>query len=161
MMIRVEPLTRAGFAEFGDVLELEGRAPRRINNGLTLKFGDLSRVALDPAGQAQLCVYRSDPVSLPFPLVELERHPLASQAFVPLHGRPFPVVVAHSVAAPSARDLRAFLTNGRQGVNLKPGIWHHHQLSLDERCDYLVVERLGDSGNLELCRITGEAVLHV
>jgi ureidoglycolate lyase len=40
-----------------------------------------------------------------------------------------------------------FLSNGRQGVNLHPGVWHHYQLSLGQDSDYLVIDRAGEGDN--------------
>jgi len=159
VILKPEPLTRDAFQVFGDVLELAGRTPRPINQGLTLKFERLARLEVDAAGKLQMCVYRGEPVPLPFKLRELERHPLASQAFVPLHPRPFPVVVAAGRDRPSVADLRLFLTNGRQGVHLAPGVWHHHLLTLDRESDFLVLEREHGQGNQQTCALEGEAIL--
>ena len=79
----------------------------------------------------------------------MERHPLGSQAFIPLHNRPFPVVVAVAGPQPGIRDIRAFLSNGRQGINLRAGSWHHYQLSLEQSSDYLVIDRAGEDVNFE------------
>jgi len=40
-----------------------------------------------------------------------------------------------------------FLSNGRQGVNLNAGVWHHYQLSLGQQSDYLVIDRGGEGDN--------------
>ena len=91
----------------------------------------------------------------------MECHPLASQAFIPLHPRPFPVVVAVPGAPPGATGIRLFLTNGKQGVNLFPGTWHHYQLSLDEVSEYVVIDRKENGGNLETCTLPEPVLLHV
>jgi ureidoglycolate lyase len=93
-------------------------------------------------------------------LEEMERHPLACQLFMPLGERPFPVVVAATPGVPRLDQLQAFISNGRQGVVLKPGTWHHHQLSLEVPCDYLVIERLGEEGNLDLVRFETPVMLY-
>lgn len=149
MKFRTAPLTTEAFAPYGDVIQLDDHEPVTINHGLTLKFAPLALVQVDAASQAQLCLYRSTPVSLPFQLLELERHPLASQAFLPLHDRRFPVIVAGADGPPGVEDIRVFMTNGRQGINIHAGIWHHHQLSLDRMSDYIVVERADGPDNLE------------
>ena len=54
---------------------------------------------------------------LPLPLLELERHPLGSQAFVPLAPTRYLVVVAGAADEPSPADVRVFLARrpaGRQ-----------------------------------------------
>ncbi len=59
----------------------------------------------------------------------MERHPLGSQAFVPLQDRPWLVVVC---AAPDdLASYRAFTATGLQGVNYARNVWHHPLLVLD------------------------------
>ncbi|HEY5774642.1 MAG TPA: ureidoglycolate lyase [Xanthomonadales bacterium] len=145
--IRLEALTKEAFAPFGDVLETSAVEPRLINFGHTQKFGNLAQVAVGEGGIAQISIYRSSAIDLPFRIHRVECHPLGSQAFYPLHHRPFPVVVARAGNAPGPADLRVFLTNGRQGVNLHPGVWHHYQLSLGQDSDYLVIDRAGEGDN--------------
>lgn len=145
--MRPEKLTRAAFSPFGDVLETEGIDPDLINFGHTQKFARLAEVTTLDNGRAELSIYRSSTVVLPFRIRLMECHPLGSQAFYPLHQRPFPVVVAKAAAPPGPEDLRVFLTNGRQGVNLHAGVWHHYQLSLGQDSDYLVIDRGGEGDN--------------
>ncbi|HPA01626.1 MAG TPA: ureidoglycolate lyase, partial [Chiayiivirga sp.] len=73
------------------------------------------------------------------------RHPLGSQAFVPLHARPWLVVVA---ASPEAAP-RAFLARDGAGVNFRRGTWHHPLLALEATGDFLVVDRIGPGDNCE------------
>ena len=80
----------------------------------------------------------------------MERHPLGSQAFVPMSERPFAVVVAPPGSAPEPSDLRAFVTNGRQGVHYRPGVWHHPLLVLDQPADVLVIDRVGPGVDLDV-----------
>ena len=147
MILRVEPLTKETFLAFGDVLETEGASPQSINFGQTKKFAELARVSAEAGGFAQLGIYRSTAIDLPFRIRLMECHPLGSQAFYPLHQRPFPVLVAKPGDAPGPADIRVFLSNGRQGVNLHTGVWHHYQLSLGQDSDYLVIDRGGQGEN--------------
>ena len=50
---------------------------------------------------------------------------------------------------PGVDDIRVFLTNGRQGVNLHPGVWHHYQLSLELESEYIVIDRAGPGKNCD------------
>jgi ureidoglycolate lyase len=79
----------------------------------------------------------------------VERHPLSSQAFVPLSRLPFLVVVARPGDVPRADDLRAFVTNGRQGVNYARGTWHHPLIAFDESGDFLVIDRGGPGADCD------------
>lgn len=154
--LQLEPLTAASFAAFGEVLEARPDSARTINDGLTLRHGPLAHLRLDDAGSGVVHLYCSAAVSLPFRLRRLERHLHASQAFLPLHRRPFPVVVAAASDHPRPSDLRAFLTDGRQGVCLAPGVWHHHQLSIGEPGEYWVVESRANARFTEFHELPGE-----
>lgn len=151
--IAVEPLTPEAFAPFGAVIEAADDRPSvAINDGETWKFADQSRV--ESSSAANIHVYRSHRAcGFPLALHRLERHPLASQAFFPMSGEPFLVVVATTVARPEVRHLRAFLSNGRQGINLRPNTWHHHLLTLVAGQCFAVVDGPG-TGNLELVDLT-------
>ena len=54
----------------------------------------------------------------------------------------FLVVVVERSKRPAPSDLRAFVTNGRQGVNYWPGTWHHPLIAL-KAGDFLVIDRQG------------------
>jgi len=140
--LNLKPLTDEAFAPFGEVIQRQGHYPEEINYGQTRKYADLARIdTAEEEGRTAVHIYRSRPVSLPFKIEVLESHPHGSQAFIPLHNRPFLIVVAPPAAQPDFKSIQGFITNGEQGVNLHRGVWHHHQLSLEETCDYLVIER--------------------
>ncbi len=151
LTLAAEPLTRAAFAPFGDVIETDGAEHYPINNGTTERYHDLARIDVSEAGgRVLLNIFRGQPVSdNPAALSLMERHPLASQSFVPLAGRRFLVVVAPPGAPPSPGDLRAFLARAGQGVNYARGVWHHPLLALDEVTDFLVVDRGGPGHNCD------------
>jgi len=153
ILLQPVPLTVAGFAPFGDVIDTVGRAPRWINNGTCERFDDLALidVAAD-GGRPLISLFRAAPRTLPFQVRSLERHPLSSQAFYPLQPRPFLVVVALDSAGPVAPRVRAFLSSGQQGVNFRRNTWHHELLALQETSLFLVVDRGGPGENCEfLC----------
>ncbi|BCQ51492.1 ureidoglycolate lyase [Burkholderia gladioli] len=141
----LEPLTRAAFAPFGDVIELEGARHFPINGGTTERFHDLASVDVGEAGGRPLVnLFRGQPRRWPIEIAMMERHPLGSQAFVPLAevGR-YAVVVAPAGEFDPAR-LRAFLAEGWQGVNYARGVWHHPLLALDRVSDFVVIDRGGN-----------------
>jgi len=146
--LNLKPLTSEAFAPFGDVIQKQGHYPEEINYGQTRKYARLAGIdATDEGGEAAVHIYRSRPVSLPFRIELMENHPLGSQAFMPLHQRPFLVVVAPAADRLEFKSIQGFFTNGEQGVNIHKGVWHHHQLSLDEISDYLVIDRSGPGNN--------------
>ncbi|MBB4003306.1 ureidoglycolate lyase [Aurantimonas endophytica] len=147
--IRVQTLTRAGFAPFGDVIETDGAEQRLINGGTTTRYHDLARVDVAAeGGRPLISIFRGQPFALPVAITMMERHPLGSQAFVPLQKMPFLVVVAPDEGGRPGAPL-AFLVEDGRGVNYARNVWHHPLLALDAVSDFLVVDRGGAQANLE------------
>jgi ureidoglycolate lyase len=86
---------------------------------------------------------------LPYRFDMVERHPLGSQAFVPLNGQRFVVVVAPPGESVEIESLRAFVTNGRQGVNYHRGTWHMPLIALEAGQEFLVIDRAGEGANCD------------
>lgn len=143
-----EPLTADAFAPFGEVIEASGRAEHlAINYGATTRFNDLADVEVGADGRAIVSIFRSRPLD-PVILKVFERHPLGSQAFMPLQGRPYLVAAApRGDFDPAA--VRVFRAAPGQGVNYARGVWHHYLLALEAESDFLVVDREGPGENLD------------
>ncbi|MBU2965329.1 ureidoglycolate lyase [Amphritea sp. 2_MG-2023] len=145
-----EPLTKARFAPYGDVIETEGSDFFMINNGSTQRFHRLSEVMLGkPDDRAIISIFRAQKLTYPLPIKMLERHPLGSQAFIPLKQKPFLILVAEPGDHPAPETIRAFITNGHQGINYHTGVWHHPILSCEAEDDFLIVDREGDGNNCD------------
>ena len=142
-----EPLTAQGFAPFGDVLDTTGTPDRMINAGLCARFHDRARIDIAD-GRAGLSVFDAVARSLPYAFDLVERHPLGSQAFVPMTQASFLVIVAPDEHGTPGTP-RAFLTNGAQGINLHRGIWHGVLTPLQAPGLFAVLDRIGEEPNLE------------
>ena len=150
IVVQACALSAEAFAPFGDVIEIEGRDSRWINDHTCRRFDDLARIDVaEGGGRPVLSVFEANPQSLPLQIRMLERHPLSSQAFVPLGVRPFLVVVAEDGPSASAGQLRAYVSSGRQGVNYRRSTWHHPLIALGEVSRFLVVDRGGSGENCE------------
>jgi ureidoglycolate lyase len=148
--LKAEPLTAGAFAPFGDVIEAAGKTPRLINEGTCERFDDLALVdVLERGGRPLISIFKAAPRPLPFEVKSLERHPLSSQAFYPLDGVPFLVVVAEPGTAPWASRIRAFRASGNQGVSYRRNTWHHALLAIGQTSRFLVVDRGGPEENCE------------
>jgi ureidoglycolate lyase len=142
-IIPVVPLTRQAFLPFGDVIDDTGATVFPTNDGTALRIHELGVADCQAEGGRTLfSIFRMTQPSLPDAIRLMERHPLSSQAFVPLGLVRFVAVVARPGTQPHASDLHAFVTNGRQGVNYRRGTWHHPLIALDPG-DFLVVDRAG------------------
>lgn len=159
MKIGAQALTVEAFAPFGQVIDLQGRRPQAINDGNTLKFADLAGLFSLEGAAFSVHLYRSRAAQVPITISNLECHELGHQAFIPLHAHPFPVVVAEAGPSPDSARVHAFLSNGRQGINLAPGTWHHYQLSLVDDCEYLVIERANAGNDCRVCQLDRPLIL--
>jgi ureidoglycolate lyase len=146
--LRPRPLTPDAFAPYGTVIETRGRAGEPANAGTAERF----RLAVvEHHGQAGtgISIFRSRRPPGAVRAHVLERHPLGTQAFVPLQRRAWLVVVA---ADPGTEPV-CFRARGDQGVQYGTGVWHHPLLVLAAEQDFLVVDRLGPEPNLEAAAI--------
>ncbi|MGR3344058.1 MAG: ureidoglycolate lyase [Paracoccaceae bacterium] len=146
--IKTEPLTAGAFAPFGDVLEAIGTPDKTINQGLCDRFHDRAKLDFGARGRAGISIFRSKSFSLPLELEMVERHPDGSQAFVPMSEHPFLVVVAPDERG-TPGTLLAFLSAPSQAINIHRGIWHGVLTPLHAPGIFAVVDRIGDTGNLE------------
>jgi ureidoglycolate lyase len=149
-LITARPLTRAAFAAFGDVIDATGGGSHYpINGGRAERYHALARPeAMGPDGHVLISIVRGTPYAFPLGLGMVERHPLGSQAFVPLSPRPFLVVVCPDQGGVPG-EPHALLTHAGQGVNYRRNVWHGVLTPIGEDQDFLVVDRGGEDTNLE------------
>ncbi len=147
-LLKPQPLTAATFAPYGDVIETAGRDFFMINNGSTRRYHRLADIDVD-GGSAIISIFRAQPLQMPLTVRMMERHPLGSQAFMPLKGNPFMILVAEPGDALQSSQVRAFISDGQQGVNYHRGVWHHPVLACVADDDFLVVDRQGEGNNCD------------
>lgn len=147
--IKARPLTREAFAPFGEVIEKAGSEERIINNGKCIRHHDLARI--DVRGENArpvINIFAGTAYEMPLTLKMVERHPLGSQAFVPMHDRPFLVIVCPDEDG-TPGDPVAFVTDPGQGVSFPPNQWHGVLTPIGADGDFVVIDRDGDGNNLE------------
>ncbi|MFT5217922.1 MAG: ureidoglycolate lyase [Planctomycetota bacterium] len=150
--IKLQPLTKEAFADFGDVIELEGARHFPINVGTIERYHDLAQVDVDveSGGRALISIMQCTKTSqLPYQIKVIERHPNGSQAFIPMTPVPMVVAVGAPGENPDPEKLQAFISNGRQGVNYRAGVWHMPLISEIEHQQYLIVDRGGPGQNCD------------
>ncbi|EPX87087.1 ureidoglycolate lyase [Salipiger mucosus] len=145
--IAARPLTAAGFAPFGDVLEISGAPDKIINQGLCGRHHDRATLDFGPGGRAGISLFDAEPRSLPYRLEMVERHPEGSQAFIPMHREEWLAIVAGPGEVPG--PVQAFLVAPGQAINLHRGTWHGVLTPLHAPGLFAVVDRIGDTTNLE------------
>ncbi|MCV0424906.1 MAG: ureidoglycolate lyase [Roseibium sp.] len=142
-----KPLTSEGFAPYGDVIELAGTPDKIINQGMCGRFHDLAKLDFG-TGQAGISLFEAKARTLPYTVELVERHPEGSQAFIPIDGVPMLVVVADDDNGTPV-NLKAFVSQPGQSINLHRGIWHGVLAPLDSAGRFAVVDRIGTGTNLE------------
>ena len=156
--MKIQKLTREAFAAFGDVITKEGAHHYPINDGTTERFHDLAQIDVaDGHGKPLVSLLQSQPRQFPLEVTTMERHPLGSQAFIPLSKNPYLVLVAPRGEF-NPHGLSAFLAQAGQGVNYAKGVWHHAVAALYEESEFIVIDRGGAGSNCEEAHL-GEPVI--
>ncbi len=148
LALSIAPLTKAGFAPFGEVVETADVKPKLINEGFAERFDDLAGIDVaTEGGEINVSLFIGSARPAPLVIKLMERHPLGSQLFMPLSGAPWLVVVCSDPDIPSS--YRAFAASGRQGVNYARNCWHHPLLVVGDASPFVVIDRKGPGTNLE------------
>jgi ureidoglycolate lyase len=147
--LRTQPLRHDAFAPFGDVLEIGDTPDMVINQGLCGRFHDLAKIDIVGDGaRTGISLFNAQSRALPYTLDMMERHPLGSQAFIPMTAHPFLTIVAPDVNGKPGTPI-AFKTKRGQGVNYHRNIWHGVLAPLSEPGLFAVIDRIGNGNNLE------------
>lgn len=152
MKLIARPLQAEAFAPFGDVLNAQGEPDKLINQGLCGRFHDRAQLDFGPdapsGGRAGISLFKAQLRSLPYTLEMMERHPDGSQAFLPMDVHPFLVIVAPDEGGRPGKP-QAFLAHSGEGVNYHRNVWHGVLTPLAGNGLFAVVDRIGDTPNLE------------
>ena len=145
--IKALSLSKEAFAPYGDILDTKGTPDRIINQGKCERYNDLAKLdILD--GLAGISLFNAVARSLPYELNMMERHPLGSQAFIPMINEPFLITVSKDHHG-HPDCPQAFLSSPGQAINLHRNIWHGVLTPLQEPGLFAVIDRVGAGSNLE------------
>ena len=87
----------------------------------------------------------------------MEKHPLGSQAFIPMKETTFLAFVAPKGDEPDLNKVEAFIVPKGVGVNYNAGIWHFPLIATEDM-NFLVVDRKGEGDNLVLYDLNKENI---
>lgn len=142
IVLTLEPLNKTSFSEYGDVLSIDESDSMMINNGYAQKHYDLCTMdAHENGGQSTIHIYLAKKRAFPLSIDMLEKHPFFSQAFIPRSSEPFLVVIAQGGNIPDLGTIKAFISDGNQGVHYKKGLWHFPLISLKDKEQFIVIDR--------------------
>lgn len=147
MKIYTQPLTVDAFAPYGEVLECAGESIT-INQGNCQRFHDLANLEAADGGRMGVSIFHAKLRALPYELDLMERHPLGTQAFVPMSPDGFLILVADDKNG-RPDNIQAFVSAPNQGINLHKNVWHGVLTPLAGSGMFVVVDRIGAGNNLE------------
>tara|TARA_Y100000746_G_C15359851_1_gene389570 strand:+ start:70 stop:555 length:486 start_codon:yes stop_codon:yes gene_type:complete len=146
--ITVQNINKENFDPFGDIINTDGSPDKLINDGLCERYNDRAKLDFSN-GKAGISIFNAKVGKLPYEFDMLERHPYGSQAFLPLTGNPFLVIVAQNNMENKPKIPQAFITEKNQGINIHRNIWHGVLTPLTAPGLFAVVDRIGPGDNLE------------
>ena len=148
IIINPKPITKENFSNFGDMITTNDIKPLEINNGYAKRFDGIANVDTSKDnGETIISIFSALKRSFPMKIYMMEKHPLGSQAFVPMKETTFLVFVAPKGNKPDLNKIEAFIVPPGIGVNYNPGTWHFPLIST-ENMNFLVIDRKGSGDNL-------------
>jgi len=143
MTLYPQPLTSESFAPFGELINTDGDF-FDANYGLAKRFNNIIDITFDQqGGKPNVSIFSSEPVTLPMKVTVMEKHELGSQAFIGIQNQPFLTLVAPPGPVVKTEELKLFMVESGQGVNYYPGTWHHYLICIDDKTDFLCLDRQG------------------
>jgi len=154
-----KPITKENFSKFGDMITTDDIKPLEINNGYAKRFDGIANLDTSKDnGETTICIFSALKRSFPMKIDMMEKHPLGSQAFVPMKETTFLVFVAPKATKPNLHEIEAFVVPPGIGVNYNPGIWHFPLISTEDM-NFLVIDRKGSGDNLVIENLDKEEVI--
>jgi len=157
--VNPKPITKENFSKFGDVITTDDIKPLEINDGYAKRFDGVANLNTSKYnGETTICIFSALKRSFPMKIDMMEKHPLGSQAFVPMKETTFLVFVAPKGVKPNLNEVEAFIVPSGIGVNYNPGTWHFPLISTEDM-NFLVVDRKGSGDNLVIENLDKEEVI--
>ena len=152
-------ITRENFAAYGDLISTDAIKPMDINSGYAKRFDNLAKISTSKdKGETIVSIFSALKRSFPMKIDMMEKHPLGSQAFVPMKETIFLSFVAPPGDAPEINKIRSFIIPPKMGINYKPGIWHFPLISTEDT-NFLVIDRKGNGKNLTIHKFEREEII--
>ena len=158
-IIKPVKITKENFSDFGDLISSENIKPIDINAGYAKRFDDLANInTLKDEGKTIVSIFSARKRSFPMKIDMMEKHPLGSQAFMPMKETTFLAFVAPPGDLPEIEKIKSFVVPPKKGINYKPGVWHFPLISTEDT-DFLVIDRKGSGDNLIIHNFSQDEVL--
>ena len=158
-IIKPMEITRKNFAAYGDLISSDNIKAIDINAGYAKRFDNLANINTSrDGGKTIISIFSTLKRTFPMKINMMEKHPLGSQAFIPMKETNFIVLVAAPGNKPEINKIESFVVSRGIGINYKPDIWHFPLIST-ENMNFLVMDRKGTGDNLIVYNFEKEKVI--
>ena len=157
-IINPKPINKSNFFKYGEVITTEQIKPMKINNGYAQRFDGIAILdTKNQNGETTISIFSALKRTFPMKIDMMEKHPLGSQAFVPMNETEFLVFVAPKGKKPNTKKIKSFIVPKQTAINYKPGIWHFPLIS-KKSMNFLVIDRKGIGNNLVIYKFKNEKI---
>ena len=158
IIIKPKKITRKNFKKFGDLISTKKVKSININNGYAKRFDNLCRISTSlKKGNTIMSIFSAKKRKFPMNIKMMEKHPLGSQAFIPMTETTFLAFVAPKGKKPNTKKIKSFIVPKQTGINYKTGIWHFPLIST-KNMNFLVIDRKGIGNNLVIHNFKNEKI---
>ena len=152
-------ITKENFSKFGDMITTKNIKPLDINNGYAKRYDDIAKINTSKNnGETTISIFSALKRTFPMKIDMMEKHPLGSQAFIPMKETTFIAFVAPNGDKPDLNKIEAFIIPPGIGINYNPGIWHFPLISTEDM-NFLVVDRKGSGDNLVIENLEDKKII--
>ena len=158
-IIKPIKINRSNFAAYGDLITTDDINPIDINAGYAKRFDNLANLnTTKDDGKTIVSIFSALKRTFPMTVDMMEKHPLGSQAFIPMKETTFLCFVAPQGEYPEINKIQSFIIPPKTGINYKPGIWHFPLISTED-INFLVIDRMGKGENLIIHKFEKEKII--
>jgi len=158
-IIKPIKITKLNFAAYGDLISSNNINPMNINSGYAKRFDNLANINTSKdGGKTIVSIFSALKRNFPMKIDMMEKHPLGSQAFIPMKETTFLCFVAPPGESPEIDKIQSFIIPPKTGINYKPGIWHFPLISTEDT-DFLVIDRKGNGENIVIHKFDKEKIV--
>ena len=158
-IIKPIKISRKNFSMYGDLISSDDVKPMDINAGYAKRFDNLANIMTSKDdGKTIVSIFSALKRTFPMKIDMMEKHPLGSQAFVPMKETTFITFVAPAGEKPEINNIESFVVPPKIGINYKPGIWHFPLISTEDM-NFLVIDRKGSGNNLVIFKFEKEKII--
>ena len=158
-IIKPIKISRSNFNTYGDLISTNDIHPIDINAGYAKRFDNLADLNTSKdSGKTIVSIFSALKRTFPMQIDMMEKHPLGSQAFIPMKETTFLCFVAPQGESPDINKIQSFIVPPKNGINYKPGIWHFPLISTEDT-NFLVIDRKGSGENLIIYNFNKEKII--